>query len=544
MSTNTDGSLNSRTDGPKPARRLRTRVRTLIALVACCAVILWAWRHLRENLDPVLLEARSIQKRAIGALHSGKPADRLTAIVDLERLRTGDSSIGIPPLIGALEDPVPAVRVAAAEALSSIGSSLLRSGSGGDTVRAAVTALIRCLNDPDMAVRVSAVKSLGSISSSMVRSGSGGETVSASATALIGCLKDPEPTVRSAAAIALGEITSSPPAFMASLPIDRRAVMAALVELFGDRDAAVRRSVIGAISLHPEGSDPPKELAEGLRDESAENRAAAANGLTGFRQGLDPCVPVLLRLAEHDPDPIVRERCLYALTSKPPAVTAAVVPVLTASLSSKDAKVRRQVASLLSEFRADACPAIPELLRVLNEPVDPQVVSFRGPAGNFDPACEAAWALSRIAPGQAGGKEVIAALIEVARSGPPSRRGWAAVALGEFGPAAEAGVPVLIKVMSDATPDDKFEHEASSALALGKIAPGTGSAEKAVAAVLPVLQSKLWLSRAKAAEALGKFGPRAKAAIPKIRALKDDHDPVVNNAAAKALVAIENASAP
>ena len=52
--------------------------------------------------------------------------------------------------------------------------------------------------------------------------------------------------------------------------------------------------------------------------------------------------------------------------------------------------------------------------------------------------------------------------------------------------------------MSDATPDDEFEHEASSALALGKIAPRTGSAEKAVAAVLPVLDSKLWLSRAKA----------------------------------------------
>ena len=97
MSANSDGSLNSGTDGPKPVRRLQTRVRSLIALVACCAVILWAWRHLAENLDPVLLEARSIQKRAIGALHSDKPADRLTAIVDLERLRTGDSSIAIPP---------------------------------------------------------------------------------------------------------------------------------------------------------------------------------------------------------------------------------------------------------------------------------------------------------------------------------------------------------------------------------------------------------------------------------------------------------------
>ena len=102
MSTNSDGSLNSGTEGPKPVRRLQTNVRALIALVACCGAILWAWRNVSQNNDPVRRSrVRSIQNRAIGALQSGKPADRLAAIVELERLWSADSSIAIPPLIAA-----------------------------------------------------------------------------------------------------------------------------------------------------------------------------------------------------------------------------------------------------------------------------------------------------------------------------------------------------------------------------------------------------------------------------------------------------------
>src|SRR5206468_9374610 len=106
-------------------------------------------------------------------------------------------------------------------------------------------------------------------------------------------------------------------------------------------------------------------------------------------------------------------------------------------------------------------------------------------------------------PRSAEAKQVIAALMEAARSGPISRRGWAAVALGEFGSAAEEAVPVLIEVISDATPVDSFERAASAAAALGKIAPETPSADKAVAALLSVLDSKTSLSRATAVKALG-----------------------------------------
>ena len=152
---------------------------------------------------------------------------------------------------------------------------------------------------------------------------------------------------------------------------------------------------------------------------------------------------------------------------------------------------------------------------------------------SLDPASEAAYAW-RDCPGSAEAKEVIAALTEVARAGAVSRRGWAAVALGEFGPDAEGAVPVLIKVIERCHPQLTFEREASAAKALGKIAPDTPSADKAIAALLPLLDSKRPLSQSSAIEALGRFGPKAAAAIPRIRALKEDRDRDVREAATKA----------
>src|SRR5262249_19701428 len=155
-------------------------------------------------------------------------------------------------------------------------------------------------------------------------------------------------------------------------------------------------------------------------------------------------------------------------------------------------------------------------IRVLNEPLDPSVEAVRGPGMNLDPASESAYALGQIAPGSPEDKQVIAALTEATLSGPVSRRGWAAVAVGQFGAAAEQAVFVLIKVIQDATPVDTFERAVSAAAALGKIAPDTPSADKAVAALLRVLDSKTSLAQSSAIKALAQFGPRAAAAIPKI----------------------------
>src|SRR5947209_3679488 len=104
MSISSDGSVNSASGGPKPVRRRQTNVRTLIVLVASCAVILWSLRNLWENYDPVRVESRALQRKAIAALRSAKPDERLAGIQELQRLQPNVLEGSIPPLLGALQD--------------------------------------------------------------------------------------------------------------------------------------------------------------------------------------------------------------------------------------------------------------------------------------------------------------------------------------------------------------------------------------------------------------------------------------------------------
>jgi HEAT repeat protein len=391
MATAGDGSSNVRTGASKSSRRLQTGVRTLIVLVACCAAILWAWRSWLANTDPLRVEARAVRDRAIAALRSGDPAERRDAIVELARLHGQDDSLAIPPLSEVLGDPVAEVRLAAAEALESMAGSVASPQSGEGTIRVATMALARCMKDPEPAVRDAAVRALHAIGGKMARSRSGTEAIVAAVTVLRRSLSDPEPEVRLAAATCLGDLVSpqtardSTAALLASLKdpetgvrcaaatsleklaspefaamtasqLDRRAAIAALAELLDDRDAKVRLAALrasvehsvdpsrvqakaritliapGQVLQHP-STDPPRMLAKALKDEFTENRVAAVRLIGSFNQGLDPWVPVLLGLAEHDPELSVREACFETLKSlKPPAVTAGVVPRLIPSL--------------------------------------------------------------------------------------------------------------------------------------------------------------------------------------------------------------------
>jgi HEAT repeat protein len=511
---------------PQKVRRLQTDVRTLILLVLCCGAFFWAWRRLSENYDPAIAEARSIQERAIQALRSGKPADRVVAIQHLTS--HGDDAVAISSLIEAIEDPDASVRVAAANALGLTGSAVVGTGSGVEAPRAAVKALIRRSSDP-------------------------------------------EPRVRAAALASLGTILSTRPAAGAASPIDRRAVTDALAKRLGDHDLATRRSAIHALaSPDPTGpSAPPEALRPGFDDGSAENRVEAIQGLVNFQRGLDPWMPTLLRLAEHDPDRRVREACLNLLTYpgfKPPLVTAAAVPALVAGLRSGDTQIRCKVARFLVRLGPEARAAIPDLLRILDQPVDPELEPFQAllVTEDQDPGSEAAVALGAIAAGTPDAKPVIAALTEVARSGSVIRRTRTAYALGGFGAEAAEAVPVLISILNDpksiayireemrearasARPSPLSAYvngEAQAARALGKIAPETPLADEAVAALRTVLDSEAPYSRAAAAEALGHFGAKAEAAIPRLRALGDDRDEAVRNSAARALRLIEEDGEP
>jgi hypothetical protein len=123
-------------------------------------------------------------------------------------------------------------------------------------------------------------------------------------------------------------------------------------------------------------------------------------------------------------------------------------------------------------------------------------------------------------------------------------------ALGAFGPVAESAVPALIQALREELiarsvgPDLEAEQ---AARALGRIAPGTKSADEALAALIetfdPVLEvsgpnSRASPARLAAIEALPAFGPAAIRALPRLRLLSKSPDRRVRMAAENAVSAI------
>jgi HEAT repeat protein len=479
----------------------------------------WAWRHWVESANPDLAEARSARQDAMRDLHSRMPSERVAAINLLERLPHGESTVAIPQMTAALDDPEVAVRVAAAEALGSICGSAVASGSMTEAVKAAAAALL-------------------------VR------------------LKDPVADIRLAAARSLGKISGATPPLLGASPVDREAIQRARVELRSDQDPRLRSVALRALCSFE--NDPPEGLVAGLEDQSAEVRLVAIELLVHHRRGLDPWIPRVIALAEHDPEKRVREECTHVLRHpffKPPAVTEAVVPALLAGLKTEVVPVRCMIVRFTAQLGPVGRAAVPELLRVVSAPLAPNLESVQHieVREDDDPGSEAALALGAIAPGTTDAPQVIAALTEVARSGPLMRRTRTVYALGLFGPAAAEAIPVLIGTVADPTSLNQIQHivdtasksglepdesayvhgQAEAARALGKIAPGTPLADQAIAALRTVLNSPAEFCRAAAAEALGQFGPKAASALPRIRELKNDRAPIVSRAAAGALTLIE-----
>jgi HEAT repeat protein len=469
----------------------------------------------------------------------------LTAIHDLEVLHSVDQWITTSALVDALDDADIEVRLAAIDAVGASGYIPANSPSAVASLSAAAIALTRCAQDPNARLRAAVVQYLGPIGASLVKSGSGGSAAGSAANALKAGLADPEPQVRFAAATSVGKIDSRKLAAMTTPSFNRRELMDALANMLGDGEERVRFAAINALAAQPlMNGDPAPALANGLKDEMPTIRVATIRSVVNnqYRQGLNPWVPLLLHHAEHDPDPLVCEECISALSwaFKPPAITAAVLPDLLRRLKSEDVRLRSLAAWILASLRTDAVAAIPELLLFLDEPVAPHAEPEWTPRYNLDPASAAARALGQIAPGCAREKKVVAALTEVVRGGPESRRGWAAEALGEFRSAAVEAVPALIKLISDAAADDKFQCASRAASALGKIAPESRRADQALAALLPTLDSKMWFVQFSALDALGLFGAKAAPAIAKISALQNDRNMHVRNAAVKALASIAN----
>jgi HEAT repeat protein len=253
----------------------------------------------------------------------------------------------------------------------------------------------------------------------------------------------------------------------------------------------------------------------------------------------------LLRHLEDDQIP-VREACVEAIRRiRPPAVSPAVAPAVIAALRIPDRLARSGLVTLLGRLKPDPGAAVPALIAILREPIDSDVKAVERAVVPYEsyngPAHDAAHALRAIAPGTPQEGEAMAALVEVVRSGPAQRKGSAAEALGAFGPAAASAVPALIGLLNE-TGSAKEPTRAGglAAGALGKIAPGTPTADEVLAALTAALRAPWTPTREAALGALPAFGPKAAGAIPAVRELKDkDPDPGVRKAAGEALEKIK-----
>jgi HEAT repeat protein len=465
-------------------------------LVATCGLVIWSALRAREALFPVHHWSRQ--------LRYGNLEQRREALGVIASLKGGNIVAAIPVLGEALRDEDETLATGASWTMrQAIGFA--QKGGDADATRTAYRALIAASRDSRAIVRKLAIGGLGGSS-----------------------LLDARTTEET-----------------------RDTLLAAI----GDEDEGVRGVAVGSLAVLV--SEKPNPLQEKfltiLRSDPAPSvRASAAHALGSLKWGRDQTTLALLHTLETD-EPLVRDQANMVLNGmrnpfRPgfPPRTAAIVPELIAALKSNEPRVRVQAISILEEMGPAASASIPELLRMTKEPVHAETTH----PGKIEPSDRdlsslASVALGRIAPGTPQAPEVVAALIDVLRTETVvARQASAAVGLSGFGAdVAAPAVPVLLELLSK---NANRTGAPSSSLhkALGSNAPCTPWADRAIAVLTRALDSKELDTYYQAAESLGKFGPRASAALPRLHTLeKNERIDFVKRAIATAILQIEDPQA-
>jgi len=371
-----------------------------------------------------------------------------------------------------------------------------------------IAALTGLIGDRDAAVRAAAVRALWEFSATDPAAGLPSSTRA---------LKDEDPGVRIAAAEAVGQLISHA-IKNRTAENEARAAAPELLASLKDPQANVRNAAIGALTMV--GTTSPG----GARRESTNSGSPRESN-----PGSEASVPLIdagelatvFTALLGDQETSVRLAAVRALGRlQPSAISQAAVPPLVAALQSRDSEFRYEVILVLSRLGPKAGSAILAFIAALKEPAetDRALAAAGAPVranARTGPAYVAAEALGKIAPRTSSAGKAVAALAEVVASGPAGRRPAAASALGQFGAEAVPAIPALVKMLRDTEkPDDADDDRSSAAAALGRIAPGTPSAATAVAALTDALKSKSAETRAAAAKALERFGPKERQGTP------------------------------
>jgi HEAT repeat protein len=403
-------------------------------------------------------------------------------------------------------------------------SGVASAGSDDEPLNAASKALLTALaNDGDSAVRAAAAGSLGNIAATSPRpptskgaskkGGKGSATApvkspvdyNAIVAALITALGDQDDAVRAAAAAAMGaagpKVSPEPPpqlvaalkdpsavtraAAGAALPGFERGldpILPTLIRLARENDPTVHQACVGALNKIKKTAISPAAvpaLIEGLDNPDKQVRIQAISLLARFGQAAKDAVPRLIAVLD---EPLASDgttmgggrSALVRFTG--PAHEAAkalgeIVPgspladTSVAALSRVvrgEARQRRaSAADALGKFGAAAAPAIPDLVKMLEQANDGQ-----SRTASID-AEAASSALGQIAADASTTKTVLIALKEALHSGPKTSRVAVIEAIGELGTKAATAAPEIEALKND--PDPNVQKAATEALhALGR----------------------------------------------------------------------------
>jgi HEAT repeat protein len=407
-------------------------------------------------------------------------------------------------LTEALEDDDPEVRQQAASALGQIGPA----------AKEAVSALLRVLReDVAWAPRSSAATALGRI-------GEAGPIIQALTSALAAS----DTNLRINAAVALGTIG---PDSAAAIP----ALLTAIADMSAGQEGVRQQAAFALGRIGQATAEVLQGLSRTIADPHRDPRRFAARALGDLGRGAETAVGTLIG-ALGDEDMFVRQDAAEAL-GKIGGPVAQIVPALVGQLSDEGWHVRLTAGQALGRIGSGAAPAISALETLADEDASGLV------------RVEAVSALVQI-HGQT--ERSIQILVEQLRSPDVSVRIAAAKALQTIGPAASAAIPAL----AEALKDGHWNVRVHAAQAIGELGPAAVSVVEALAVAFAddyventVFGKVTWadgpvydLVRAVVADALGKIGPPARAALPVLRETSRFQQ-AVRDAAAQAIRCIE-----
>jgi HEAT repeat protein len=475
----------------------------------------YLYAHMLARIDPFPIEALS------KALHDEDQQMREGAAEALNNYRWNDDAV-VKPLLGAMKDKTPRVRWFAVSALARTHRK--------DVLHAMADAL----HDDDLNVRQSAA-------GYFIGASQFAEPV---APALLAALKDKDSTVAANVTQAISTMSAKLKAQAAPILVERLKTIAPAQRI----DAYNQIAMLG-----PDARVAASALTAALDDAEVKVVAAAAIALAKVGTP-DEVVPIFTR-AFKTGKPATRIGVASAMWQAGPDTDAAIASLIDA-LADPERGVRIAALYALSHKGAKARPALPTVLKILQDPSDAElfepaiyvardigddakdavpllvkaleaknkILSYRildslpriGPEGTkaalailmaelsakddrtFEDACQR---LGKLGPAAA---PAVPRLIEIVKT---SQRHRAMQTLGEIGPAATDAVPVLLDILKQRNggPDTVIE-------ALGRIGPDAKAA-------IPELMIRFdepngWHHAHVTAWALGRMGPEAKEIVP------------------------------